>query len=317
MRITKFASQYDRQGEVIDLPWHRVAKRLAMHTVGTKDGSAISVGLFAGTRSTDNLVARSGIALDVETSKTTGEIAPDPRAVAEALRAKRLASVVWTTFSHTVDEPRYRVLVPLAQEIVLDEINFMFDNWFVPAVASVLGLLGVCDRTKFGASSLFYLPRFAAGREHLMHAEVVEGTPLAVQEALRAARIMHDNDMKAQREELVGAYRMDPQVVSLIRGFNDSNPVEDLLTRYGYNRRGRRWKSPHQSASSVGATEVRSDAEGQRWMSFSDSDAAAGVGQKPRRASQVMAFGDAFSLMRHYEARNDFRRALERAREQQ
>jgi hypothetical protein len=60
-------------------------------------------------------------------------------------------------------------------------------------------------------------------------------------------------------------------------------------------------------------TSLRRDA-GERSLSYSDSDAAAGVGQRPRKASQVMAFGDAFSLMRHYEARNDFRRALDRAR---
>lgn len=312
-KLTKFQSQYERQGEELDLPWERVAKRLSIHTVGTKDGSAISVGLFAGTRSTENLVARSAIALDVEASKTTGEVPPDPQVVGERLRDRRLAGVVWTTFSHTPGEPRYRVLVPLDQPVLLDEVNFLIDNWFSPALARALDIEGVCDRTKFGAASLFYLPRVpndSAARSAI----IVPGHVLQHTDAIRAARRAHDNDMAQQREELVGAFKMDPKVVETIRAFNEAHPVEDLLDRYGYRRRGKRWKSPHQSANSVGATEVRRD-QGERWLSFSESDAAAGVGQKPRRASQVMCFGDSFSLMRAYEARNDFRKALDRARE--
>lgn len=313
MKFTRFASQYERQGEELDLPWGRIAQRLALHTVGTKDGSAISVGLFAGTRSTENLVARTAIALDVETSKTTGEVPPDPQAVGERLRGRRLAGVIWTTFSHTPDEPRYRVVVPLSQPVLLDEVNFLIDNWFSPALGRALGIEGVCDRTKFGAASLFYLPRVpndSVARSSI----IVPGNVLQHTDAIRAARVAHDHDMAQQREELVGAFKMDPAVMDTIRAFNEAHPVEDMLDRYGYRRRGKRWKSPHQSTNSVGATEVRRD-EGERWLSFSESDAAAGVGQRPRRASQVMAFGDAFSLMRHYEARNDFRKALDRARE--
>lgn len=316
MKITKWQSQYDRHGEELDLPWPRVAKRLATHTPGPKDGTAISVATFAGTRSSDNLAMRTAIALDVETSKTTGEIAPDPQVVGERLASRGLAGVVWTTFSHTPGQPRYRVVVPLDRPIVLDEINFMFDHWFAPALSRALGIEGVCDRTKYGAASIFYLPRFAPGTEAHVFARVVEGRLLAQEAAIQTARRLHDADMNQQRAELVGAFQMDPKVVDLIRKFNDAHAIEDLLDRYGYRRRGKRWKSPHQSTNSVGATEVRRD-QGERWLSFSESDAAAGVGQKPRKASQVMAFGDAFSLMRHYEARNDFRKALDRAREQQ
>lgn len=315
MKFTRFVSQYERQGEELDLPWNRVAKRLTIHTVGTKDGSAISVGLFAGTRSSDNLVARSAIALDIETNKRTGEIPPDPQAVSERLRQRRVSGVVWTTFSHTPDEPRYRVLVPLSQPVVLDEVNFLLDNWFSPALGRALGVEGVCDRTKYGAASLFYLPRVPDGSTPV-YAEVVAGSILPHTDAIRAARVAHDGDMAQQREELVNAFKMDPAIMDTIRAFNDSHPIEDMLDRYGYRRRGKRWKSPHQSNNSVGATEVRRD-QGERWLSFSESDAAAGVGQRPRRASQVQAFGDAFKLYTFYENRNNFRLALERARKEQ
>ena len=313
MRFTRFNSQYDRHGEELDVPWPRCAMRLSMPSVGTKDGTAISVGLFTGTRSTDNLAARSGIALDIETSKSTGEVPPPVEEATKRLDRMGIEGVIWTTFSHTVAEPRYRILVPLDRPVLLDETHFLLDNWFSPALARALELEGVSDRTKFGAASLFYLPRIAH-RDAPFQAQSVEGRMLKHEHAIRAARVAHDQDMQQQREELVSAFKMDEAVMQVIRAFNDSNPVEALLDRYGYRQRGKRWKSPHQSPNSVGATEVRRDV-GERWMSFSDSDAHAGVGHRPRKASQVMAFGDAFSLMRHYEARNDFRRALERAKE--
>jgi hypothetical protein len=248
VKFTRWSSQYDRQGELFDLPWERVAKRLAMHTLGTKDGTAISVATFAGTRSTDNLAARTGIALDVETNKTTGEIAPDPQHVHQRLAARGLAGVVWTTYSHTPGEPRYRVVVPFDQPLALDSVTFMFDNWFSPVLARALDIEGVCDRTKFGAASIFYLPRVANGSFGHFSA-ISTGTILSSVAAVQAAQRLHEIDMKQQREELVGAFKMDPQVVNAIRRFNDSHSVEDLLDRYGYRRRGKRWKSPHQSAS--------------------------------------------------------------------
>jgi len=313
MKFTRFASQYDRRGEELDVPWPRVAMRLAMPSVGSKDGTAISCGLFAGTRSTDNLVARSAIALDVETSKATGEVPPNPERVAKRLADLGIESVIWTTYSHTTAEPRYRVIVPIERPVMLDETHFLLDNWFAPAVARALDIEGVCDRTKFGAASLFYLPRISH-RDAPFWSLSIEGHTLMHEHAVRAARRAHDHDMANMREELVGAIKMDPAVMETIKAFNDAHPVESLLDQYGYRRKGKRWKSPNQSTNSVGATEVRRDV-GERWMSFSESDAAAGVGQRPRKASQVMAFGDAFSLMRHYEARNDFRKALDRARE--
>ena len=68
-----------------------------------------------------NARARTAIVLDIEENKATGELPPDPVTDSvHRLNALQLASVVWTTHSHTAERPRYRVMVPLDSEIAPD-----------------------------------------------------------------------------------------------------------------------------------------------------------------------------------------------------
>ena len=61
--------------------------------------------------------ARGLIGLDIETSKTTGEVPPPFALTVERLRMKQLAAVAWTTFNHTEELPRYRIVLPLSEPI--------------------------------------------------------------------------------------------------------------------------------------------------------------------------------------------------------
>ena len=56
-----------------------------------------------------NARARTAIILDVEENKATGELPPAVGAIVHRLGALQLASIVWTTHSHTAHRPRYRV----------------------------------------------------------------------------------------------------------------------------------------------------------------------------------------------------------------
>ena len=63
-------------------------------------------------------MARTLVALDVETSKHTGEVPPAPEEVARRLRGKGWAGVVYTSHSHVPDQDiRFRVVLPLSEEI--------------------------------------------------------------------------------------------------------------------------------------------------------------------------------------------------------
>jgi hypothetical protein len=123
-------------------------------------------------RKLDRVEARSVVVLDVEASKTTGEVPPLPRVTACRLQALGLAGIVYTSHSHHPEHDiRYRVVLPLETEVPPE----------LPApqiVGERLGLAGVLDRSKFNAASLFYLPSCPYGAEHLHQTIVIPGAPI-------------------------------------------------------------------------------------------------------------------------------------------
>jgi hypothetical protein len=91
---------------------------------------------------------------------------------------------------------------------------------------------------------------------------------------------------------------------SPVDAFNAAHDLESLLERYGYSRAGRSndWRSPMQSSGSY-ATRCFGD----YWISLSESDAAADLGQASANGAR---FGDAFDLYCHFEHGGDFRKAV-------
>lgn len=316
LHYTVFRDSHDRWGRPVTSTWQALAQRLDRHEEGEKDGLALCCASFRrdvlpghGIRGNANLLSRSLIALDIETSRDTGEVPPPLDAVADFLAVRRLSAVLWTTHSHTEAEPRYRVVMPLGGAFPLpDDVDP-----FLPAiVAAQCELTGVADRSKFGASSLFYLPRHRPGAPFA--SRIVEGNPIDLPD-LVAVAIM-TADMEAQDEAMRAAlrrtYELPPELAEAIEAFNDAHPLPQMLERYGYQRQRARWKSRYQHGQ--GATTILPD--GRTWVTFSESDAAAGVGTRPaKRTSQCAAWGTAFDLLKHFEYRGNFRAALAAIRE--
>lgn len=114
-----------------------------------------------------------------------------PPALTEAaarIQALGWAGAVYTSHSHTPAAPRNRIVLPLSDEIA--------PTLPAPeAAADLLDLLGVLDRSKFGASSLFYLP---SGRHE---AAVIEGAPSdAAWMTVRAGAILAAREAEQQRQ---------------------------------------------------------------------------------------------------------------------
>lgn len=311
---TMFADSHDNVGRAFTTTWGKLAERLSRHDEGPKDGAALACATFNGRRGNSSLVARSLIALDIETNKITGEVPPAPQDMAGILASKRLACVVWTTHSHKASEPRWRAVFPLSKPIPLpDDEARATDMYLSPTVAAQLDIANVADRSKFGASSLMFLPRHPPGGE--WYAKVFEGDPIDTDE-LMAISIMVSEKVQAD-EAKVAAMRarnaLPPEIVAVIDEFNSRHPLPEMLAKYGYTRRGNRWRSPNQHGQ--GATVILND--GRTFVSFSASDADAGVGARPLKASsQAMCWGSAFDLHKDFECRGSFREALRRAKEE-
>lgn len=304
LACTFYRSSHDNEGVRVETTWPRLIDRLSRHEQGDKDGPALACATFNGLRRNANIIARSMIALDIEASKTTGEVPITWDAMADYLVAKRIRAFVWTTHSNTVRDPRYRILMPLSEPVPFDA---MTDTFLSEAAAAQLRCHGVSDPSKFGAASLFYLPRHPEGG-HFGYAASA-GDPIDTGLLLTMATTMAEK--VAQDEAEIAARRrrnaMPPEIMAKIEAYNARHPIAERLTTYGYRREGNRWRSPLQHGQ--GATVILP--EGNRWVSFSQSDADGSVGASPMRASsQATAWGDAFALAVRWEHGGSFRRAL-------
>lgn len=293
-----------------EMEWDVLAKRLARHDVGDKDGTAIICATFTGPpRGKATLLERQLVGIDVEMNKQTGEVPPPPSLIGQYLAVKRLASVIWTTHGHTPQLPRYRVLLPLDKPVRPLELGRSIDKMIVKVVAANIQLNGRYDEGKLGAESLFYLPRHPKGAEHW--SGIIPGDPINTADTVAVSRMIdHGAQMKkAQRDALRQSAEFPPELKGLIEAYNDGHEIADLLDEYGYRRMGDRYKSRYQSPNSAAATAIFADHTG--WYSWSESDKGAGLGH----VNDDGVFGDAFSLYVHYEHGNNFRAAIAALRE--
>jgi hypothetical protein len=191
----------------------------------------------------ENLLLRTGVALDIETNKATGEVPPSFEEAVARVKAEGLAGALYTSHSHVASAPRYRIVLPLSAPIAPA----------LPApevIAELLGLLGVLDMTKIGASSLLYLPSAEPGKLVLHEAAVLEGEPIdAAWMAERAGAILAEREVDRQRQRDIAqeaATRrredklkagLDPDA-SLIETVRNRLDLAEELIRHGYRPAG-------------------------------------------------------------------------------
>ncbi len=123
---------------------------------------------------------------------------------------------------------------------------------------------------------------------------------------MRARQEADDRDRQRLRAEAERRRASQAQArgESPIDRFNRANGLSDLLVSYGYvqsPRDAEDWRSPLQTGSTH-ATRVMGD----KWVSLSASDTAAGLGAR----SASGCYGDAFDLFAHFEHEGDRTAAL-------
>ncbi len=205
-----------------------------------------------------NLIARTAIALDIEANKKTGEDPPDFAEAVARVRQSGWAGIAYTSHSHSLFNTRYRLVLPLSEEIDPE----------LPAVELIAGHLllhGVFDQSKRGASSIFYLPSCPPGLLYLHEVAVIDGAPIDADwvrcvagEMLAERKAEQDRiaaEARAQAEarrqaKIAAGHAPDDSLIAKIR---DRLDLEHLLLSHGYDKRGDKFRHPNSTSGSYGA----------------------------------------------------------------
>jgi hypothetical protein len=206
-----------------------------------------------------NAEARTAIALDIETSKKTGEIPPSLDEALGRAHALGWATLGYTSHSHTVTDERYRIVHPLSAEIGVD----------LPApeaVARKLGLDGVLDTSKVGAASLFYLPSCPYGAKDAHQATAIDGDAIDAQWITAAAteiklareaevdRLAAEAAQEAEKRRAERIAAGDDPDDSIIEKIRDRLDLQTILTTHSYAREGRKYRHPASQSGSFGGS---------------------------------------------------------------
>jgi hypothetical protein len=251
-------------GESESLSWDDFCNILSKRREGDKDGPGFVPARFSPEgrgkivrRKKSNLLARTAVALDIESNKKTGEIPPAPEEMSGLIRSHGLASVIYTSHSHTVIAPRYRIVFQLSDEIGVD----------IPApdiVARRLNVSGVLDTSKDGAASFFYSPS-CASEEDTHFTQVISGVPLASDEITaegmkilasqkaemdRIAEESHRLAAQRAADKLASGFSSDDSLIEKLRSHLD---LESILLTHGYAKAGQNFRHPNSSSGQFGS----------------------------------------------------------------
>jgi hypothetical protein len=232
---------------------------------GEKDGPCFALARFQ--RESDgrhvrrvarNVLARTAIALDIETNKDTGEVPPGVSDIVARLMRLQLASVVSTTHSHDPASPRYRIVLPVTHELDAELP-------VAEAAAGMIGLEGVIDPSKANAASIFYMPSCPLDALDQHSNIVIPGAPIdaawaiergtelltarRAEEDLIAARSFAEAKTSLSRAIAVG---IEP-ATGLIAKLRAHLSMDQILRTHGYDRQRGRYRHPASSSGSFGA----------------------------------------------------------------
>lgn len=251
-------------GEVRRIGWEALGAMLGTANTGTKDGQAwMPVDTEPGPRTGERVRSISALVLDIEADaesikgdngqpvrdehgdivkRVIGREPPDVGNMLAELGLWGWRGVIHTSYSHTGEHPRYRLVFAISRPLAAAEVKPLGLH-----VAGLLGLSDCIDAACLEPARLFYLPRSPAERIKLFRHAVIEGLPLPVDTLLSDAAMIEEARKSAT------ATRRTGQSVSVIQAFNDGHDVGAILEQHGYIQKDRnRWLWPDSTTGLAG-----------------------------------------------------------------
>lgn len=236
------------------LSWREFCQDLSRAEVReTKDGTGFVLAQFnVMHRAGKNVVAVSALGFDVDGKE---QAPPPPLAAHEELSRKGWAHVVYTTWSHSAESPRYRIVValdaPLHPDVLRDAQSCAVDQ-LPGAIAQAIDRACLGDRAR-----LFYAPATPPDRAGGYEFYSGGSAPLSARTlTLIAAAMQHQRQARQVQAKAMTARIAARGGVSVIAQFNEQHTIEEVLENGGYTRKGKRWVSPHSHSGTPGIVEI-------------------------------------------------------------
>lgn len=211
-----------------------LAERFSQPAIrATKDGPGIVfAALTEAYRKAANVRAVTALAYDVEAD---GDVQPpQPAQVHERCAALHWWHLIATTFTHTPETPRYRLILALTEATAPD----LYRNvWPIPLAQ--IELQSCTDAACRDPARLYLLPACPPDRRHLFEHYHGNGEPL---NSRTLGMLWAANEAAKPKPEPKPIRTFDGP--SVIDQFNAAHSVADLLDSHGYVQRGRRWAKP-------------------------------------------------------------------------
>ena len=203
-----------------------------------------------------------------------------------------VAYLIYATKSASQGNRKWRVLVPVASPIK-GQVYEQVASAFMERLAEESEGRLISDRAAARPGQVFFLPNRGEFYEFEIEDDDLLYDPPALTICVETTAIPPALGVQAQKKAAKTARSGD---TSPIKHFNETHDLVDVLQRYGYVRDGQsdHFRSPLQTTLSF-ATRIY--VETGRWVSQSESDAAAGLG----KVKNGYIWGDAFDLYSHFE----------------
>lgn len=218
-----------------------------------------------------SLVSISGVEIDYDAGKVTAHSA------AKMLRDAGIECVVCSTYTSSMDCPKWRVFAPTSRELPAE-----LRPYLVAALDSIL--LGIAARESYTPKQTFFYGRNPASNYVFFHVKG-ECVDVALKDAANTA-YMKDKREKAEREQLATAtcFRAETQrnrkaagrlvegQVSPIAAFNDAHDVRSILKAHGYRESGKKFVAPASSSGMAGVVVLAGQDGRERVFSHHSND---------------------------------------------
>lgn len=275
MTYTIFNSLHNAQGQQLTAQWSDICRMLQDAATYPDKASQplIKLGTFdnASRGAGHSLTLISGVELDYDAGEVTATRA------AKLLSEAGIECVVCSTFTSSMDYPKWRVFAPTSHELSAE-----LRPYLVSAVDSILG--NIAARESYTPKQTFFYGRNPETAYVFFHvagqaADVIlkdtanaaykaDKREKAAREQLATAKAVHTEIQRTQRQ----GGRLVAGQVSPIAAFNEAHDVRAILTAHGYRAQGKKFVAPASSSGMGGVVILQGDDGRERAFSHHSTD---------------------------------------------